>query len=150
VPDEYVPSNTPFFTPQTYGANSDEAIYVVEGIYTFAESGESVNARLYLQNGNLVQVFCNTGDQDTGAPREITPQQGDLFAMLEKWIDDPGGNPSIVYQNGSTLVFDAGWPWMGISFPFTRKLSCSKVSIFWRKLTRQHRFCRRIGNHIQG
>jgi hypothetical protein len=98
---------TALFTPQTYGANSDEATYVVEGIYGFAESGESVHARLYFQDGNLVQIFGITGDNDTGAPREITPQQGDTFTLLEKWIDDPSGNPSVVYQNGTTLAFGA-------------------------------------------
>ncbi|MFT3891533.1 MAG: hypothetical protein QM730_07875 [Anaerolineales bacterium] len=92
---------TALFMPQTYGANFEEATYTVEGIYIFAESGKSVNGRLYFQNGNLVQVFGITGDNDTGAPREITPQQGDTFTLLEKWIDDPSGNPSIIYQNGT-------------------------------------------------
>ena len=52
---------TAVFTPQNYGATSDEATYAVEGLYTFADSGETVNARLLFQNGNLVQVFGVTG-----------------------------------------------------------------------------------------
>jgi Clostripain family len=98
-------STTALFTPQTYGATFEEATYTVDGIYTFTGSGDSVDARLYFQNGNLVQVFGITGSNDTGAPREITPGQGDTFTLLEKWIDDPGGNPQIIYQNGATLTF---------------------------------------------
>ena len=150
VPDEYVPSNPPSSRRKPM-VRTRMKLYM--SLKVSIPLPNQVSRSMHVCTSKTViwyKFFCNTGDQDTGAPREITPQQGDLFAMLEKWIDDPGGNPSIVYQNGSTLVFDAGWPWMGISFPFTRKLSCSKESIFWRKLTRQHRFCRRIGNHIQG
>jgi hypothetical protein len=52
-----------------------------------------------------VQVFGITGADDTGAPREITPQPGDIFTLLDKWIDNPGGTPQIVYQNGATFTF---------------------------------------------
>ena len=98
-------STTALFTPQNYGATFEEATYTVDGIYTFTESGESVNASLYFQNGNLVQVFGITGSNDTGAPREITPRQGDTFTLLEKWIDNPSGNAQIVYENGVTFTF---------------------------------------------
>ncbi len=100
-------SKTALFKPQSYGATFEEATYTVGGIYTFVESGESVNASLYFQNGNLVQIFGITGSDDTGAPREITPQEGDTFTLLDKWIDNPGGTPQIVYQNGATLTFGA-------------------------------------------
>ena len=98
-------STTALFTPQNYGATFEEATYTVDGIYTFTESGESVNASLYFQNGNLVQVFGITGSDDTGAPREITPGQGDTFTLLEKWIDNPSDNAQIVYENGVTFTF---------------------------------------------
>ncbi|CAG0943344.1 partial Clostripain, partial [Anaerolineae bacterium] len=75
-------SVTALFLPQTYGASAEETVYAVEGIYTFADSGDSVNSRLLFQNGNLVQVFGTTGQEDTGAPREITPQPGDQFTLL--------------------------------------------------------------------
>ncbi|NTW12406.1 MAG: hypothetical protein HGA30_03765, partial [Anaerolineales bacterium] len=100
-------SATALFTPQTYGATFEDATYTVDGIYTFAESGDSVNAQLYFQNGSLVQIFGITGDNDTGAPREITPTQGDTFTLLEKWIDDPSGTPQIVYENGDIFTFGA-------------------------------------------
>jgi hypothetical protein len=96
---------TAVFTPQAYGATSDEALYAVEGIYNFASTGDSVNARLLFQNGNLVQVFGITGDQDTGAPREITPQPGDTFTMLDKWIENASGGGQFTYQQGETFTF---------------------------------------------
>ncbi len=100
-------SATALFTPQSYGATFEEATYTVDGLYTFVESGDSVNAQLYFQNGSLVQIFGITGANDTGAPREITPQQGDTFTLLEKWIEDPGGTPQVVYENGETFTFGA-------------------------------------------
>jgi hypothetical protein len=101
-------STTALFTPQTFGASSDEAIYEVDGIYTFTELGESVNACLYFQNGHLVQIFGITGEGETGAPREITPQVGDTFTVLEKWFEPvSSGGTQIVYENGETLTFGA-------------------------------------------
>ena len=96
---------TALFLPQTYGVSSEAATYVVEGIYTFAASGDTLNARLYFQNGKLVQVMGITGDADTGAPREITPQAGDSFTLLDKWIDNSSGSQQVVYQNGTTFTF---------------------------------------------
>ncbi|HMB23813.1 MAG TPA: clostripain-related cysteine peptidase, partial [Anaerolineales bacterium] len=99
-------SATALFTPQSFGATSEEAIYTVEGIYTFAASGETVNARLYFQNGKLVQVFGINGDGATGAPREITPQPNDTFTLLEKWFEPASANETrIVYENGEMLTF---------------------------------------------
>jgi hypothetical protein len=99
-------STTALFTPQSYGATFEEATYTVDGIYTFTGSGETVNARLYFQNGNLVHVFGITGQGDTGAPREITPAQGDRFTILEKWFENTSsGGTQIIYENGETLVF---------------------------------------------
>ena len=99
-------SVTALFTPQSYGASFEEAAYVVDGLYTFADSGETINARLHFQNGNLVSVFGVTGDNETGAPREITPQPGDAFTVQEKWLEGTSdGGTQIVYENGATLVF---------------------------------------------
>ena len=50
------------FTPQSYGASAEEAIYTVEGTYTYAESGSTLSARLYFRNGELVSVYGITGD----------------------------------------------------------------------------------------
>ena len=75
------------FTPQSYGASFEDAIYTVDGIYTYADGGESRYARLYFRDGVLRQVFGFTGEGGTGAPREIIPQAGDTFTVLENWMD---------------------------------------------------------------
>jgi hypothetical protein len=93
--------------PENYGATSEEAVYTTEGIYTFADSGEQRHARLYFSNGQLRQVFGFTGENGTGAPREITPQSGDTFTILERWLDlDALGNVTqVAQQAGETLTF---------------------------------------------
>ena len=94
-------------TPQTYGASSAEAIYTVDGTYTYADSGDTRYARLYLSNGVLTHVYGFTGADGTGAPREITPQAGDTFTILEKWLDlDAQGHVAKeATQAGDTLTF---------------------------------------------
>ena len=78
----------------------------MDGIYKFADSGDSVNGRLIFQNGNLVQVFGMTGTDDAGAPREITPQQGDTFTLLDKWLEpSSSGSMSTTYLQGKTFTF---------------------------------------------
>jgi hypothetical protein len=80
----------------------------VDGRYTFAESGESVDAQLFFQNEGLAAAFGITGEGDTGAPREITPSQGDTFTVLQKWIETTSsGAAQAVYENGETIVFNA-------------------------------------------
>lgn len=95
------------FTPESYGASSEEAVYSVEGIYTFAGSGEQRNARLLFSNGQMVEALGFTGSDEAGAPRAITPQPGDSFTILEKWMDlDSQGNVAgVARQEGATLTF---------------------------------------------
>ncbi len=97
------------FEPVQYGATAEEAEYTVEGNYTFRETGESRYAQLHFRNGALTQVIGFEGEADTGAPREITPTQGDTFTILEKWMDvDSNGNVTgVVKENGTTLTFGA-------------------------------------------
>ena len=54
-------------TPETYGATAEEAVYTVDGIYTFADGGEQRYARLYFSNGELQQVFGFTGENADGS-----------------------------------------------------------------------------------
>jgi len=105
--DDGTTSAVALLNPENYGASSEEAVYSTEGIYTFAGSGERRYARLYLSNGQLRQVFGYTGENGTGAPREITPQNGDTFTLLEKWLDlDAQGKVSqAAQQEGETLTF---------------------------------------------
>ena len=94
-------------SPQSYGASPDQAVYTVDGIYTYAQDGESRYARLYFSDGVLRQVFGFTGEGGVGAPREILPQQGDSVTVLEKWmdLDQQGKVVQNVTQEGGTLVF---------------------------------------------
>ena len=74
---------------------------------TYADGGESRYARLYFRDGYLRQVFGFTGEGGTGAPREIIPQTGDTFTVLEKWmdLDQRGKVVEVVAQAGGTLTF---------------------------------------------
>ncbi len=95
------------FSPENYGLTFEEAIYSVEGLYSFASTGETLKARLYFQNGALTAVYGFTGVEEAGAPREITPQPGDRFTFFEKWLDldTDGSVRETVYQQGESLVF---------------------------------------------
>jgi hypothetical protein len=95
------------FTPQSYGASFEDAIYTVDGIYTYADGGESRYARLLFSDGILRQVFGFTGEGGTGAPREIVPQPGDTFTVMERWLDlDQNGKVTgVATQEGGSLTF---------------------------------------------
>jgi len=102
------------FAPQEYGASAEDAIYAVDGIYTFAESGSQLNTRLSFRNGQLVSIFGITGLGDTGAPRQITPQPGDTFTLLQKWLNlnSDGTVKESTSERGETLTFsDQPFEW---------------------------------------
>lgn len=92
--------------PVSFGATAEEAVYAVDGIYTFA-SGEQRVARLYFSDGRLNQVFTFTGDGTAGAPREAHPQTGDTFTILEQWLDldAQGAVETQTTEVGATLTF---------------------------------------------
>jgi hypothetical protein len=94
-------------SPQSYGATYEEAVYTVDGLYTYADGGESRYARLYFSDGYLRQVYGFTGEGGTGAPREIIAQAGDTFTVLETWLDlDQSGKVAqVATQEGGTLTF---------------------------------------------
>jgi hypothetical protein len=94
-------------TPRTYGAAPENAMYTVDGIYTYADGGESRHARLFFRDGVLQQVFGFTGESGTGAPREIIPEPGDTFTVLESWmdLDQSGKVVQSTAQQGGTLTF---------------------------------------------
>ena len=92
--------------PESYGASPEDAIYSVDGIYNFVDGSEPRSATMNFSNGSLRSVFAFTGDQ-AGAPREVTPQPGDTFTILQKWLDlDSSGKvEEISTQDGDTLTF---------------------------------------------
>ena len=83
-----------FLTSSHCGPQPDQGIRVAD-------------ARLYFVNRALQQVFAFTGQDAASAPREIIPQRGDTFTILEKWmdLDDQGNVVQTVRQEGSTLTF---------------------------------------------
>ena len=93
--------------PETYGATFEDAIYSVDGTYTFADDGESRYARLTFSNGVLRQVFGFSGENGLGSPWEITPSTGDTFTVLDTWwdLDDSGNLDKTVSLEGDTLTF---------------------------------------------
>jgi hypothetical protein len=100
------------FTPQQYGATAADAIYSVDGVYTFASDGSQLNARLNFRDGKMINVFGITGQGETGAPHEILPQVGDTFTLQEKWLqlDSQGNVQSTFYQTGQTTLTFNGQP----------------------------------------
>ena len=95
------------FMPTVYGQSREEAVYMVEGMYTDAANSDTRYARMFFSNGVLQQVFGFTGTDATGAPREIIPQVGDTFTILDRWMDlDSEGNVTqVIQQEGETLTF---------------------------------------------
>ncbi len=93
-------------TPETYGRSPEEAVYSVNGVYTYRD-GEQRSARMTFQNGVMMQVFGFTGEGNTGSPREILPQPGDTFTIQQQWLDlDAQGQVTgSATQMGDTLTF---------------------------------------------
>lgn len=111
--------------PQTYGASPEEAIYAVDGIYTFAD-GETRLARALFSNETLQQIFAyqtetaSAPDGVTPAPWEITPQAGDRFTVLEQWydLDANGRMVNMGYEEGGTLeIGNAPWTYEVLDGP---------------------------------
>jgi hypothetical protein len=96
--------------PATYAESDAGTTYFVGGIYTFADTNNQRYAELIFNaTGALVKVMGYTNMDGTGAPREITPQNGDTFTVLEQWIqlNDAGEEVETVTEEGDTLTFGA-------------------------------------------
>lgn len=102
------------FNPVSYGASAEDAVYAVQGTYTFADTGETRRADLYFRDGKLFQVFGYKGNETAGAPYEISVSTGDRFTIWEKWmqLDESGQVTEVLYEDGDTLVFgNAPFEW---------------------------------------
>ena len=79
---------TALFEPEVYGASADDAVYSVDGIYTYVD-GEQYRATMYFNNtdGLMRDVYGFNGSGTAGAPREILPSPGDTFTVLEQWLE---------------------------------------------------------------
>ncbi|MBN1369807.1 MAG: hypothetical protein JW954_06185 [Dehalococcoidaceae bacterium] len=105
--DDGVNTAVALFKPESYGSSAEEALYSVDGVYTFASGGEQVYARMYFSNSQLQKVVGFSGSGTAGAPREITPAQSDQFTVTETWLDlDIAGNVvNTATQPGDTVTF---------------------------------------------
>ena len=105
--DDGVSRHPAFFSPESFGKSNEDAVYSVEGIYTFSDSSDQQNARLTFVNGVLQEVYGFSGKETASSPHQILPQPGDTFTILDTWIDlDSQGNVTqTVHQAGETLTF---------------------------------------------
>lgn len=106
------------FNPVSYGANPDEAIYAVDGTYTFADTGETRTAQLHFKGESLFQIFGFVGSTTTGAPSEITPKVGDTFTVSRRWMDlDANGKiVGISHDDGDTITFTGAQMNWGVQY----------------------------------
>jgi hypothetical protein len=95
------------FNPAVYGADAEDAIYVVQGTYTFGQTGEQRKAEMLFKDGRLFQVYGYVGEGSASAPAEISTASGDSFTIWNKYMNlDASGNVSeVVFELGDTLVF---------------------------------------------
>jgi len=94
-----------FFEPTVYGTEVDT--FTVRGVYTFADSGNKMDAQIDFYGEEMQAVWGFTGDNNSaGAWREITPTPGDTFTITEEWLEftqNPDGE--FVDYEGGTMTF---------------------------------------------
>ena len=66
-----VTSDFVLFSPESFGATEGPATYSVEGLYTSAASGESRDALVFFEDGEMTRVLGFFGEGGVGAPRQI-------------------------------------------------------------------------------
>lgn len=95
--------------PEAYDA--ELPVYSVGATYHPASGGDPRFAKIYFREGTMTEIFGFTGSitQALGAPRQILPQPGDEFALLERGDDlsqeGEAGRESYVHESG-TLTFN--------------------------------------------
>jgi hypothetical protein len=102
--------------PEDYGSSPETAVYSVEGFYVYA-GGDRRYAKMFFDGtGELRAVFGFTGADGQGAPREIVPETGDTFILLDTWFDLTTDDYFTV--EGATLTFgDTPPTWTQIAAP---------------------------------
>ncbi len=100
-------SGIALLNPVSYGASAEQAVYAVDGTYTFSDTGDTRRAQLLFKDEYLFQVLGFEGNDTAAAPWEITPNPGDTFTISYKWLDlDANGAVSKVStSDGDTLTF---------------------------------------------
>ena len=95
--------------PDQYGATPEEIQYSVKGIYIFGDTGKQRSAKMIFDSeGNMLRVLGFANKELSGAPREITPKDGDKFTILKEWArwsKVKQGTLEFVDSSGGTLTF---------------------------------------------
>ena len=93
------------FAPEDYGDTDDAATYSVEGRYQFKDGTER-RAKLFFKDDKLIKTVTFTNN---GAPREITPREGDSFTVVHQYIalnsDNPDAEVEYFEQDGDSFTF---------------------------------------------
>jgi hypothetical protein len=95
------------FEPEQYGLGSHDTTYRARGVYAFIGGEERDAYMIFDANGRMISIWGYSGGEGTGAPRQITPQIGDTFTILEEWLEyenDPDGE--FVDYYGATLTYN--------------------------------------------
>jgi len=102
------------FEPVRYGGGNDT--YIVSGVHVSAATGDQRYAamRFDLETPTMINFIVFTEEGGVIAPREITPQPGDQFIILNTWIDLATGKKS--YTTGNALTF-GNEPFFWLSVP---------------------------------
>lgn len=101
-----------FFEPETYGLDEKTTTYLVYGTYSFVEDGTQMDAVIrFTGDGEMQSVYGFSGEDGSGAPREITPQMGDTFTITDQWLEFTDANPDgeFVDYIGGTMTFGENW-----------------------------------------
>jgi len=92
---------------ETYGATAETTFYRVWGM--FRRSGSTNEYESYLRfdaNGKLDSVVIFAGSEQSSAPREIIPANGDTFTVSEEWLEfDANSDGEYAYYSGGTVTF---------------------------------------------
>jgi len=95
------------FTPKIYGSTPENDVYTVDGIFTFADSGEQRYAIVEFGGDfEMRRILGFTEADGTGAPREIIPRTGDTFTISEEWLEfdqNPAGE--FVNHPGGVMTY---------------------------------------------
>jgi hypothetical protein len=98
-----------FFEPTVYGVSDLDDVYSVRGVFQYEGSSNQIDAVMtFGGDGKMLNIYGFNGENGAGAPREITPQPGDTFTIIEEWLDfdqNPDGE-FVDYVGGATTFSD--------------------------------------------
>jgi hypothetical protein len=105
--------------PEDYGATAEDSVYSVDGIFTSANGEDERYATMYFDgNGMFISLYGFTGEDGSGAPREINPRDGDQFTILLEYYaipEDEDADIEFEQDFGGTLTFgDKPFEWYAV------------------------------------